>query len=234
MRISHKYKYIFLAKPKSASSTMRQLLDSYCDVKHTPFKKLKEKNLLGKEFYAHMPISEVQEVFKEKQWDINEYSPFVTVRNPFTRIVSVYAHVNRIQHPRFFENHNGKKQSKKSSKEPWTFKEFTKALLENNEIDLFPKYKNSKWLYYAVKDHFHFIDNNNPPPVKTFRVEDGLEPILDYLKSLGVPVPSRHLVEDRNQTDYNGKTYHDHYNDETYNIVKNYYKKEIKYFNYKF
>ena len=95
MRISHKHKYMFFSKPKSASTTIREILNDHCDFKHSEHKEI--KNLINPKnpFYSHIPPFEAEIQFQNKNWDISEYSLFTTVRNPFSRIVSAYKHMTR-------------------------------------------------------------------------------------------------------------------------------------------
>jgi hypothetical protein len=217
MRISHKHKYMFFSKPKSASTTIREILNDHCDLKHSEHREI--KNILNPKnpFYSHIPPYEAEIQFQNKNWNINEYSLFTTVRNPFSRIVSAYKHMTR--------------KNMKWNEKNWSFERFVKSLILKNNIK---NYKDAKWLYYSIHDHFYFIkDLKKSTNLTTFKIEDGMTPILNYLKLLNIPITSEFTII-KNQHSYNGKTYKDFYTDELYEIVKEYYKKEIKHFNYKF
>jgi hypothetical protein len=92
MRISHRHRFIFFANPKTGSSSVRQFLDPYADVRPA-------RNYLTRTphnpFYPHMTPREVREVFRRYRWDFEGYTKFVFVRNPWARLVSLYSHIRR-------------------------------------------------------------------------------------------------------------------------------------------
>lgn len=215
MRISHKYKYMYFAKPKSASSTIRNLLNDHCDLQHVNFMDIYGENNPINPFYAHIPPFEAQECFSKKNWNFNEYSLFTTIRNPFTRVVSAYNHFTRVE----------------GDIRVWDFDKFVNEFIVKNKLEYHSK---SKWLYHSVHDHFHFIKGlNKNINIKTFKIEDGMEPIIDYLNGLGVPLTLEDVII-RNHKGVDGDAYKSFYSDKSYDIVKENYKKEIEYFNYKF
>ncbi len=215
MRISHKHKYMYFAKPKSASTTMRNLLNDHCDLKNVDWSDIRFEKNPPNPFYAHIPPFEAQRKFKIKGWNFQEYSLFTTVRNPFTRIVSAYNHLTRV----------------KWDIRQWSFDKFINELIVKKNIEQF---ETSKWLYHSVHDHFHFV-NYLPEDIniKTFKIEDGMGPIIDYLNTLGIPLTLQDVVI-RNHKGVDGDTYKNFYNEKLYKIVKENYKKEIEHFNYKF
>lgn len=85
-RISHKYKFIFFAYPKTGSSSVRKLLDPHSDIIAGTYKKRTEDN----PFYSHITAAETKKIFEKKGWDYDSYFKFVVIRNPFSRIVSLY------------------------------------------------------------------------------------------------------------------------------------------------
>ena len=86
MRISHRYKYIFFANPKTGSETVRKILDPHCDVKSVGYRDMNTEN----PFYVHMLPREASQVFSTLKWDYDDYFKFVFVRNPWARLVSIY------------------------------------------------------------------------------------------------------------------------------------------------
>ena len=88
MRISHRHRFVFLSNPRTASRSVRQLLDDYSDVKSV------HKSRIGAQtpFYHHMPAREAKLAFTEKGWDWFGYRRFCIVRNPYARMVSLYHH----------------------------------------------------------------------------------------------------------------------------------------------
>tara|TARA_R110002167_G_scaffold366019_1_gene592663 strand:+ start:205 stop:807 length:603 start_codon:yes stop_codon:yes gene_type:complete len=82
MRISHKHKFIFLAVPKTGSTTIRRCLDSYSDIHSI--------NDPEGPLHWHARPPELKEYFEEQHWNWDEYFKFTFVRNPWSRAVSMY------------------------------------------------------------------------------------------------------------------------------------------------
>lgn len=98
MRISHKYKFIFLSNPQSASTTIRKLLN--------PFSDIRSGNTLfphhDNEFPHHMDATGLKAKCDEMGWAWNEYFKFTTIRNPWDKMIGRYhyglAHPKSIWH----------------------------------------------------------------------------------------------------------------------------------------
>lgn len=85
MRISHKYKFVFLSNPQSASTTIRDMLEDYSDI------------LGGYEFpfHYHANAKKLKATFMEKGWDWDSYYKFSTVRNPWDKMLARYFYGRR-------------------------------------------------------------------------------------------------------------------------------------------
>ena len=92
MRISHRYKFVFFANPKTGSSTVRSFLKPYSDVVS-----VKNHHYTNEDnpFYPHMTPAEARSFFEQFGWHFNAYRKFVFVRNPWARLVSAYEHYKR-------------------------------------------------------------------------------------------------------------------------------------------
>ena len=88
MRISHTYLYVFLSNPRTASRSIRSLLKNYSEIRSVDSSRTSKQS----PFYHHMPASEAKKVFDIRGWDWYSYHRFCIVRNPFTRMVSLYHH----------------------------------------------------------------------------------------------------------------------------------------------
>ena len=82
MRISHKYKFIFLSKPRCASTTIRSILDPYSDVLSSSVPP----------FHHHSTALELKVYFDKVEWKWEDYFVFTTIRNPWEMIVSYYTY----------------------------------------------------------------------------------------------------------------------------------------------
>lgn len=88
MRISHSDKWIFLAVPRTGSTTVRKLLDDYSDIRSIHITKISKEF----PFYHHISALELKNIFEIRGWKWEDYTKFCIVRNPFDRIVSLYYH----------------------------------------------------------------------------------------------------------------------------------------------
>lgn len=91
VRISHRHRFVYFSIPKTASEAVRAFLDPVSDQKVRPFPKITERN----PYYSHMRPREVRIAFGERGLDMRDYHCFCTVRNPFSRLVSLYLMARR-------------------------------------------------------------------------------------------------------------------------------------------
>ena len=92
MRISHSKKFIFLANPRTASTSLRSVLDPHSDIKSRLVSDLTNDF----PFYHHITARELEGEFRKRGWEWENYQKFCVVRNPFERIVSLYNHQQKI------------------------------------------------------------------------------------------------------------------------------------------
>jgi hypothetical protein len=86
MRISHQHRFVFFASPKTGSRSVRKLLDPHAEIHGRPAHEL----TADFPFYNHMRPEELRDVFASRGWDFEDYFKFVMVRNPWSRLVSLY------------------------------------------------------------------------------------------------------------------------------------------------
>src|SRR6056297_1670315 len=91
MRICHRSRIIYFSIPKTGSESVRSLLDDINEEKIVTFPEINSRN----QFYSHMRPHEVQTVFLKKGWDFEKYFKIATVRNPWSRLASLYKMVCR-------------------------------------------------------------------------------------------------------------------------------------------
>jgi len=99
VRISHRYKFIFFSFPKCGSESVRMAINPLSDIRG--------KNALraglgtdGQPRYPdHMRPVEVRNLFARNGWPFDEYFSFVTVRNPWSRLVSLYRMIQSFNKP---------------------------------------------------------------------------------------------------------------------------------------
>ena len=82
MRISHRYRFVFLSKYKCASESVRAALDPFSDIVSTQ----------RYPWYHHTPLAPLKAEFQSRDYDWRSYFIFTTVRNPYTMLNSLYAY----------------------------------------------------------------------------------------------------------------------------------------------
>lgn len=94
MRISHKYKFVWISKPKTGSMSVRKLLDRFSNITSSP----------GRPFHHHVTADELRATFADQGWNFDDYQVFVCDRNPWELICSIwkYSKVND-KHQKFWE-----------------------------------------------------------------------------------------------------------------------------------
>ena len=208
MRISHRKKFVFIAIPKTGSTTIRSALDKYSDVFSSGSKQ--DKN------YEHSSLKSLQE-----NYDIKNYTSFCFVRNPFELSVSAYfyylkmiKHWNNAPSNQYLwqEMHDNYKNLVDGCNHfnDYIFKIEEKGWVGNDAWNT-PQY------LYAEKVNF----------VGKF---ENLQQDFDTIcKKIGIP---QQKLSHNNKTKH--KNYAEYYNDETRQIVAEKFAKDIEYFGYKF
>lgn len=84
MRISHKYKFVYISIPKTGSSSVRNLLDKYSDVS--------SDDSDWPSNFIHPNAKQIKAYFGIKGWNWDEYFKFTVVRHPISRMKSSIAY----------------------------------------------------------------------------------------------------------------------------------------------
>jgi hypothetical protein len=218
VRISHKHRFVFLANPRAGSTTIRNVLDDYSDIKSVHITNINEEH----PFYNHITAKELKDIFDARGWDWFTYKRFCIVRNPFDRIVSAYYHQLRLIHEKDEAQgwlHNLLRKVSLKKKPELTFKNFV-------------IYLNPKHILTITLKEFICDEKGN------FLVDDVLmfekleRDLPSYLKELGITISSEdipHLNITKGR-----KPYMDYYDDETRKIIEDLYSYEIERFGYTF
>jgi Sulfotransferase family len=211
MRISHRYKFVFFASPKTGSSTVRQFLDPYTDVMPSiTFKSRTPEN----PFYPHMRPVEAKQCFDRYGWDFDGYTKFVCVRNPWARLVSLFHHVYRNASPPPFDDWI-------RSVQPFG------AGARGDDAERWRKYGS-----YSIE---HFIKDESGGILvdKVIRTEEIDRTLTPYLRALGIPVRADQRLPCRNVTG-SGRRYVDYYTRQTADRVRWLYRYDIASYGYEF
>jgi len=156
---------------------------------------------------THKTAKELKEEYDE--WD--DFFSFSIVRNPWDRMVSIYFHFKRV---------NEKPIIKKKVDIPSTFSDF---IYEFNE----KKIKFNTILYQQQADWI-YDDNQNLLVNQIYKFENYSDEVEKIFNKLGI---KKKLTHER-------RTIHEHYStyyaEETINIVKNLFEKDIILFGYEY
>lgn len=208
MIISHKKKFVFIAIPKTGSTTIRRVLDKYSDVVSSGSKQ--DKN------YQHSSLKSLQ-----KNYDIKNYTSFCFVRNPFELSVSTYFYYlkmikywNNVPPSEYVwqEIHNNYKQLMHGCN---NFNDYISNIEENGWVE--DDEWNTPQCMYTEKVNFIGKFEN---------LQEDFDVVCD---KIGIP---RQQLPHKNKS--NHKHYTEYYDDETRKIVAEKYKKDLDLFNYTF
>lgn len=81
--ISHKYKFVFLANQKCASTTLHEMLRPFADKAYT-------FSVYQKPLGTHSDAKTVKHYLEKRGYNWDEYYSFTTIREPFSRIRSMF------------------------------------------------------------------------------------------------------------------------------------------------
>lgn len=211
MRISHRFKFVFFASPKTGSASVRTLLNPYSDIIPQGFLQTDAAN----PFYSHMRPIEAQGAFLERGWRFESYYRFVFVRNPWARIYSLYQMIRNLD------------KSFDQSFEKWLRSSRPYGLGGGGP-------DSARWRKYGTYSIAKFAGDASGKLLvdDVFRLEDiALLPIR--LRERGIPIPVDAPMPWTNRTPAPIKLV-EHYTPELIELVGNRYADEISQFRYEF
>ena len=206
MRISHKHKFVFIATPKTGSTTIRKSLAKYSDIKSVGDK--------TSPYYWHTSALELKEHFNEKNWNWNEYFKFTFVRNPWSRCVSKWEHRKRVSNNQtLLDNRDEFAIQSRNLIHKW--KSF-RGMLRRGHVG------NSQYNWCFDASGNQLVDFIG----KTENFQEDFNTICDKIKIPQQQLPRKNATKHKHYTEY--------YDDETKQIVAEKYAKDIAYFGYEF
>lgn len=209
MRVSHKHKFVFIAIPKTGSSSIRTIMREKADVLSVPGAPPSSP------LYHHVKPSKLETYFKEQNWNWNEYFKFTFVRNPWDRAVSVWEYRNRVASEQNFDLYAQDSFAIQSKKLIHKWKTF-KGMLRQTDGNGF-------------QYNWCFDENGNKVIDVIGRFENFQEDFNIVCDRIGIP---QQQLPHKNKTKH--KHYTEYYDEETKQIVAEKYAKDIEYFGYKF
>ena len=232
MRISHKYKFIYISIPKTGSTSVRQVLDCVSDISIDKFQKSSVKynlfnyqfdpSFLGENKDSHIKAWEIKEIFEERGWNFDDYKVFYTTRNPWSREVSNFNY-----HKKYMSDFESKKEFNEE------YYDHCKNILDNASYD-FNKYIKQKNL---LEPCYNFVRGKNGEQIiindNNFQsdMNTNLQSIFTkFLKCCSLPnIQLPHLYSTKKVKDYT--TYYDK---DSIEIIAQHYKSDIDTYGYKF
>ena len=235
MRISHKHKFIFIACPKTASTSVRLSFLPFSDI-------ISEKNEKTNKYHGkyhdlydekfsdpHIKALDLRKKFIENNWNWEDYKILGFVRNPWDREVSHFEfkkrYVEKCDNGEIKNNEYADDCRLLLEKCDWDFKKF----IQNH----FMMESCYKW----------FCDENEKliisHPSKMENLQEDFSKFMIDVNLPNVQLGHRGLsgrVETHDDDIESGKKIHytEYYDDETRQIVTERYAKDIEYFGYKF
>lgn len=215
MIISHKYKFAFIAIPKTGTESFRSKLEPLSDIDGS--------NSMKSETYIHSTAINFRDFFKKNNWDWNTYFKFTIVRNPFATEVSQYFYIKRRidEHDKLTEEQQTNLPESDKNSIHWYKKSF-----EEDIKDWFcrPIYRfDSSLLKYTHDEQgvglLDFIGRFE-------NLQQDFNTICDKIGITHQQLPHKNKSKHKHYTEY--------YDDETRKIVAEKYAKDIEYFGYKF
>ncbi len=220
MRISHQNRFVFFASPKTGSRSVRKLLDAYAEIHGRPADEL----TADFPFYNHMRPVELRDVFEARGWDFDAYFKFVMVRNPWSRLVSLYE---------MFAFREGGQLSRlrRRATRHQGFRAWLRTL-DPGGREAKPGSEKSV-IRVGALSYVRFTGDEDGRPlvdevIKLEEIESRLPPVLERL---GVSLPQR--VPQTGRGRYSGR-YRAYYDDETRDLVEALYREDIERFDYTF
>jgi hypothetical protein len=222
MRISHQHRFVFFASPKTGSRSVRKLLDPYAEIHGRPAHEL----TADFPFYNHMRPVELRDVFASRGWDFEDYFKFVMVRNPWSKLVSLYemfafregGQLSRLR--RRAARHEG-------------FRAWVQTLDPSGGGSGAPAEMENGVIRFGVLSYVGFAGDEAgrllvDDVVKLEEIESRLPSLLERL---GLPPPSR--VPKTGRGRYRD-SYRAYYDDQTCELVEALYEEDIERFGYSF
>ena len=206
MRISFKYKFIFISNPKTGSESMREMLNPFTDIYSNTT-----------DYYHHTNCIKLKYILEKKKYIYEDFFIFGFIRNPWDRAVSYYLYCKPDDKCNAFwiENYNENK------KFIYNFNEWIRYHIEKK-----------KKIYGLINIYDFFGDENGKLITnKIYKMEEMDKAIKDINKKCNINIKNMIHI---NKSSINKKHYSFYYNKESYLFIKELMKKDIDYGNYSF
>lgn len=221
MRIDAKNKIIYLANPKTGSTSLRKMMDNKCD--SSIIKYLNDNNM----YHDHWSMNKYVTIFQilniqtKSNIDLSEYFSFTTIRNPWDRVVSAfkYQKCDKNGYPWYNSDYD------KNTAKQYSFSEFLKDM-----------HNKDYWCGIGIPcaQYFCFDENDNQLVTKIYPIETLTIDIInsDIKKYRGIDYDIKEILHLNVTEKVDYRTY---YTEQwMIDIVREVYKKDIELGGYEF
>jgi hypothetical protein len=212
MIINHKYKFIFIHVPKCAGTSIKRALYPYGDKYDQFFGGHPDAPEGNDEVHKHSTALEVKRFATTERWE--KYFTFSFVRNPFSRIVSLYNWWNEVEG--IFDP-----EAKKAICD-MSFKEF--VFSEHSE--------RSQLEFLTSKEHKEtFVPNKNRIELDFIGKQETINKDFSYLCGL-LKLPNLSLKKLNTTRNLGTQKSMDYYDEESEKHVRRKFNEDFDFFNY--
>lgn len=218
MRISHRHRFVFISKPKCATTSMRKLLDPYSDV------------FSGEKypFHHHAKAFELKMHFDEVGWQWDEYFRFMTIRNPWAMVVSWFTYAKPDRNGHYWYQPNLYDPSELMSFDDWVTspRTYHRFRWEDGEL------KERVWRndFSGITAEEYALDRDGDRLVdRILRSEHLEEELPEICERIGIPYQP---PETLNTTQH--RPYREYYNDRSRQYVASQFEYDIELGKYQF
>ena len=176
--ISHQHRFVCFSNPRCGSTSLRNLLEPYGDIRGVP----------EYPFHNHANSVSLRATFSREGWEWNDYVAFTTIRNPWARIVSMWEYAE-VMPESVWAIHRRKAN---------TFQRFVLGLTDYMEEMYAERHPSTGMSSMTISQ---FVDSS----VRIFRLEDisrDLPPLLESLGISEVDIPHHNSTSHRPYRDY--------------------------------
>ena len=207
MIISHKHKFIFIATPKTGTTSIESKLESL----NEKIKLSSDASERGNPSFKHMRKEDLEKYCLN---DLNDYFTFSFSRNPWDRHLSIFKYYKKMI--KFWEQHNAQKEKWKN-----VYKHYKKLVGKTEDFNDFVKNNPNfaELQTYWITKKINFVG-------KMETMQDSFDYICEKVGIDPIKLPHLNIS---NKIDYRTV-----YNDESIDIVAKSYKKDTEYLRYKF
>ena len=214
MRISHKFKFLYLAITKTGSTTVRKLLDPFSDISSTSN---------HGEFKHHQKAKELRLVFKKHKWEWDQYFKFTVVRHPIARLRSSHTFMIQIgsNPPTPYHKKDAMPFYEKCKKYSMETLSFEEAIMSGS-LDFFPP----QHLWVTADDKTTLLVN------KIIKLEEINQELPKTWAEIGLPADKLKIIPVTNKSTKGVKTQDLELSDKAIKKIKSNYFKDFDLFNY--